>query len=247
MKLPILLYHHVGPVPPDWLRAMTVTPDRFTAQMEWLAGRGFHGIAPEDWIEWRAGRASLPERPVMITFDDGFADLATFAFPVLERLGFRAAFYVVSRPPDRSAAWTGPAAPPLIDDAGLIEWSRRGIEIGAHSRTHADLPTLDEAEMEREIAGSRTDLEAVLGRPVRSFAYPYGRWNATARTIASRHYELAITCDRGINNKRTDPWTLRRTMVQPLNPLWDMKAQTRLGWSPVEAARKRARRLLGRR
>jgi peptidoglycan/xylan/chitin deacetylase (PgdA/CDA1 family) len=246
VKLPILLYHHVGPTPPGWLPAMSVAPERFAWQMGWLAARGYRGIAPADWTAWRAGRTALPERPVMVTFDDGFADLAEHAFPVLERLGFRAALYVVSRPTDGARRWAGPAAPQLISDATLRDWNRRGIEIGAHGRTHADLTTLDVAVMEDEIAGSRADLEQRLGEPIASFAYPFGHWNASAHAIARRHFDNAITCDEGLNDRDTDPWALRRTMVQPFNPMWDMKLQTRLGWSPLEAVRRLRRRRSGR-
>ena len=95
--LPVLLYHHVGPAQPGTHASLTVSPTRFERHVRWLAWRGYRGICPADWLRWLNEGKGLPDKPVLFTFDDGYADLAEFALPVLRRYGFGAAVFIVTR------------------------------------------------------------------------------------------------------------------------------------------------------
>jgi peptidoglycan/xylan/chitin deacetylase (PgdA/CDA1 family) len=128
----------------------------------------------------------------------------------------------------------------LLHREALCRWSEKGIAVGAHSRTHPDLTTVGLGEARGEIAGSRSDLEAVLELPVRAFAYPYGHVNPAVRGIAASEYELAFTITEGCNSPRTDRYALRRTMVQPGDGEFRLAQRVRLGRAPTQLARQRA-------
>src|SRR5918993_1100535 len=96
LKVPVLVYHHVGPKRPDTLPALTITPDRFEPQVKWLKDRGFTSITPSVYADWLQGRCGLPAKPVMITFDDGYEENCMHAYPVLRRYGLGAVVFVVS-------------------------------------------------------------------------------------------------------------------------------------------------------
>ena len=143
-RLPVLLYHHVGPVRPQTHLSLTVSPAAFARQVRYLERRGYQGISPSDWLRWRFDGKGLPEKPVLLTFDDGYTDLVQFAFPVLEEHGFKAAVYVVTERMGGTNTWDevrGGGCHRLLTADQIQFWVKRGIEFGAHSRTHADLTT----------------------------------------------------------------------------------------------------------
>jgi peptidoglycan/xylan/chitin deacetylase (PgdA/CDA1 family)/GT2 family glycosyltransferase len=243
-RCPALIYHHVGPAPPGMPPTLTTTPERFERQIRILHRQGFTSITAGRWLDWLEGVAPLPDRSFVLTFDDGYADLAEYAFPILRRYGFGATVFIVTSRIGGFNDWDasrGIAPLPLLDREQLRAWSREGIEFGAHTRTHADLTRLSVQELEREIAGSRDDLEHILGRPVRTFAYPFGHSNDAAVDCVRRHFDLAFSCIEGVNTLATDPHLQRRTMVLPSDTGLDLALRTRLGHSPLHALKARLR------
>ncbi|HEV2054415.1 MAG TPA: glycosyltransferase [Methylomirabilota bacterium] len=242
--LPILLYHHVGPPRPGTYPELTISPERFEQQVRWLASHGYVGIRPSDWQAWRLGAGTLPDKPVLLTFDDGYADLAEFALPVLERHGFGGAVFVVTGEVGGTNRWDeeqGAGTHRLMRADQIREWSARGIEIGAHSRAHSNLTELSDADLASELSGCASDLADLLGRPPAAFAYPYGYYDERVTERVRQAFDLAFTCDEGMNDLRTDPHVLRRTMVQPGDVWPDLGLRVRLGWSPIERLRGRLR------
>jgi glycosyltransferase involved in cell wall biosynthesis/peptidoglycan/xylan/chitin deacetylase (PgdA/CDA1 family) len=236
--VPVLMYHHVGPAGADIHPALTVPPVEFERQLRWLATHGYTAIAPSEWLDWCVTGAQLPSKPVMLTFDDGYRDLATYAFPAIERLGFRAGVYVVADRVGKANNWDdlGANAPLLLTADELREWSARGIEVGAHSRTHRRLAGLDKDVLASEISGSGRLLDDIAG-PVRTFAYPYGAYDDRVVTEARNGFELAFTVEEGLNDLGSDLHRLARTMVQPGRSTAEFALQVRLGWNPIERAR----------
>jgi peptidoglycan/xylan/chitin deacetylase (PgdA/CDA1 family) len=240
-KVAVLSYHHVGsplPGPHAWL---TVSPRRFEAHVRWLAARGYQGIRASDWLAWRVRGTPLPSKPVLLTFDDGYADIGRYALPILRRYGFSATVFVVTDLLGATNQWMDGASPLLTPDA-VRRWAAAGVEFGAHSRSHADLTALDAAAVLAEVQGSQAALAALLDRPVAAFAYPYGRYNAAVVEVVRRHFALAFTSDPGCNDRWTDPHRLRRTEVRRADYLFDVMCRVRLG----QARGKRLRRRLAR-
>jgi peptidoglycan/xylan/chitin deacetylase (PgdA/CDA1 family)/glycosyltransferase involved in cell wall biosynthesis len=241
MKLPILLFHHVGP-PPAGDSGLTVSPERFEAQVHWLARRGYVGICPSDWLAWCRTGKPLPEKPVLLTFDDAYADLAQYAFPVLERHGFGAAVFVITGRVGGTVEWPRVKGVfQLMNAEQIRHWAKRGIEFGAHSRTHPDLTTLSPSDLVEEVAGSKRDLEAILQAPVISFAYPYGPYNPAVCECVRGLYDLAFTTDEGLNDLRSELHLLRRSGVCLSDTRVDLASRLRWGFSPLERLRYRIR------
>lgn len=244
MRLPALLYHHVGPSRGGTFPELTVSPKRFAHHVDWLARRGYVGIRPADWLAWCRERKPLPSHPVLLTFDDAYADLTEYALPVLQKYGFGAAVFVVTGCIGDENRWDqakGSQPHPLMTASQLQAWARRGIEFGAHSRTHPDLTTLSNRQLEDEIRGSRDDLAAVTGLAVSSFAYPYGRLNEEVRACARSVFDCAYTCHEGVNTDASDPHELLRSIVHPTDSALALTCRTRFGRYPVQEWRGRLR------
>ena len=247
LRLPVLMYHHVGPARPGTFPEWTGSPKQFERQMHWLARRGYTGIRPADWIKWLREGKGLPEKPVLLTFDDGFEDLVEYALPVLRRYGFGAAVFIVTGQVGGTNTWDeaqGSATHRLMTAEQIRHWATQGIEFGAHSRTHADLTTLSAQELENEVVGSRDDLAKILGAPVTSFAYPFGSYNQAVHECAQGAFSLTFRADEqspGVNYLCTDPHDLQRTTVHPTDSLADLECRARWGYSPIHEWRGRLR------
>lgn len=235
MSLPVLLYHYVGPASPDGFWPWTISGERFERQITWLARRGYVGIRSSDWLAWRREAKPLPRKPLLVTFDDAYADLCAHAFPVLRRHGFSATVFVVTALVGKTNAWderSGAPSRPLMTADQIREWAGKGIEFGAHSRTHPKLPSLGEPQLTEEIVGSRDELAHILGGSVDSFAYPHGRFNDRVIEVTRGFFSLAFTTRDGLNDLHTDLHLMHRTQVAPTDLQIDIAFRARYGWTP---------------
>lgn len=98
----------------------------------------------------------------------------------------------------------------LMSAEEIRRWSGENIEFGAHSRTHADLTELSASDLQTEVEGSKRDLEMITGKPVVSFAYPFGKQSDAVRTEVERSFDLAFGAEEGLNDLRTDRSSLKR-------------------------------------
>ena len=244
-RLSILLYHHVGPAVPGTYPELTIAPEAFARHVHWLLGQGYCPITLRQWAEWQGGEADLPPNAVLLTFDDGYADLARYAFPVLERYRVPAVVYLVTQRLGETNTWdeaAGSGTHRLLSENEVREWAARGISFGAHSRTHAALPRLRGPALDNEIGGSASDLAALLGRAAESLAYPWGAYDDEVLACAREHFEFGVTCEQGMNTLAVAPLRLRRTMVEPGDSLLDFALRAGIGFSPLQ----RVRDILGR-
>ncbi|GGS79560.1 polysaccharide deacetylase [Planobispora rosea] len=168
----VLMYHSVEEYESDPL-LITVSPRRFAAQMSWLRRSGLRGVSMRDLLAAEAsGRA---RGMVGLTFDDGYADFATEAVPILVRYGFTATVFAVAGHLGGHNVWDpdGPRKP-LMTAQQLREVDAAGMEVASHTVNHTFLEMADDAGLELELKESRMVLEDVLDRDVTGFAYPYG-------------------------------------------------------------------------
>lgn len=236
--LPVLLYHHVGPKRSQTHQELTVEPDRFRRHLDWLRRHRWRSASLEEAVAWAVESRRLPPKSVLITFDDGYADLAEHAFPALLAAGFSATVFIVTGLLGKSSSWDAPLDGYRVLDAEAIKsWSARGIEFAAHTRTHPDLTRLAPAQVADEAVGSRDDLERLIDRPVRAFSYPFGELDEQTRRVVAAAFSVAFTAFEGPNPEGADPYLLARTMVQRFDTPLDVALRVRFGYSAKERAR----------
>jgi peptidoglycan/xylan/chitin deacetylase (PgdA/CDA1 family) len=217
-SIPVLMYHRVLENPPaDSSHGIWVSAKQFADQLASLQRRGFETITFRDYDRFVRGEARLPHRPIILTFDDGYVDNYTNAFPLLQSFGFRAVIFAVADKDRRTNFWDQDEQPaPLMSVSQLQELHRSGMEIGSHTVTHPRLPATSAEEAFSEVHDSRDSLEQLLGSRVLSFAYPYGALSQNVKNlVAEAGYKYAVAADSGPINFYEDFLEIRRTQVFP--------------------------------
>jgi peptidoglycan/xylan/chitin deacetylase (PgdA/CDA1 family) len=195
LAVPILMYHSVADDPPEATRTLSVRPSQMGAHLRFLRDHGFTGLTFTDLCERVRAGAALPARPVVLTFDDGYADTHGSALPLLVEHGFPATVFVTTgwlrdagadsagRPLDRMMGWSQ-----------LRELVDSGIEVAAHSHSHPQLDQLDDKALDTELRHSAALLEDRLSTRVSSLAYPFGYSSRRVRkAVATAGYRQAAS------------------------------------------------------
>lgn len=217
--IPILLYHSICPDEIDGpFSPWVLSPDQFDVQLRYLLDAGYVGLTVSNYAATIIREpADLPERPVVITFDDGLADFRTYALPLLQKHGFPATIYLVAGAIGKQSDWLGPLGE---GDRTMMTWKdvqellEAGIECGAHTMSHPELDTLDRTSARLEIADSKKLIEEKTGLHVRSFAYPHGYHDRKVRDFVARAgFESACAVKHGMSGIGDDPLALARLMV----------------------------------
>ena len=224
----VLCYHAIEDQSGDPVLApYGVPPDLFVAQLESLGRRGFSFISPAQLAAFLDSGAPLPRRPLLLTFDDGYADLTDVARTVLHPRGIEALVFVVTGPTTNDWDQLHGARPKaLLTAAQRDKLESLGIEIGSHSRTHREMPLLAGRELAAEASGSFEDLRAGGLNP-RFFAYPYGAVCADAReAVAQARFVAAF----GTGHRRVKPgddrFALPRAIVLSSDRGWRFRMKT---------------------
>jgi peptidoglycan/xylan/chitin deacetylase (PgdA/CDA1 family) len=219
-SLPILMYHSISESVNPKFKQFTVQPSLFAEQMAYLHQQEYVPITVAQLaaILFR-GEGELPPRPVILTFDDGFADFFENALPILKLHNFVATLYVATAFVGRTSSWLKYESE---DNRLMLSWeqlkeiSMSGIECGAHSHTHPQLDTLFDAVVLDEATQSKKLLEDHLSQKVISFAYPFGYYTSRTRQIIC---EAGYTCACAVRHKMAsesdNPFSLARFMVRP--------------------------------
>lgn len=215
--VPILMYHSVAELKNPAYDRWCVSPQRFHEHLSALADNGYAVLTTGKYVDLLETGAVLPEKFVVITFDDGLQDFLTGAFPILDRFGFSATLYVTAGMVGMTSRWLSPLGEgqrPMLNDEELRFLVRSGIEIGGHSMTHPELDILDPGSAMAEIGGSRRVLEEMLGVAVRSFAYPHG-YNApkTREIVASAGYRSAVRVRHALSERNEGRFGLSRLII----------------------------------
>lgn len=219
------MYHSIGPVPAHSRRRSIFVPGPvLNRQMRLLTLMGYRGVTMSEALRHLKSPLAAPstQRVCAITFDDGFQDNIDTALPILRKHGHRATCYVVS---DRLGRWNEwsydvlGVRSALADAGGIRQWIEGGMELGAHTRTHARLTHLDNVRLNDEVRGSKHSLEDRFGVAVSQFCYPWGAHDdRVVRAVGEAGFEGATTTRRGRARPGVDP--LRIPRVHVLNQHW---------------------------
>jgi peptidoglycan/xylan/chitin deacetylase (PgdA/CDA1 family) len=215
--IPVLLYHGVAPTAPASLQPWVMHPDRFAAHMDLVVERGLTPLTVSELVDAYRGERPLPERPIAITFDDGMADFAEHAWPALRARELTATMYVVAGSIGGEVDWLddlGDHPPAMLTADEIRALDADGCEIGAHSMTHPELDTLRRRPIGDEVELSRRELSTIVGRPVRSFAYPHGYHDRRVKDAVVRAgYDSAAAVREAFSSRGDDTLALARITV----------------------------------
>ena len=210
------MYHHIGYPPPtaDAIRRdLTVTPEAFETQMSWFKQQGYDTISLGELIDGYSHPDSLPAKPVILTFDDGYDDAFIHAFPILKKYGFKGTFFIISRTIN---------IPGYLSAEQLKEMSDSGMSIEAHCMTHADLTKLSLEEVRRQAVEPRQAIEACTGKRPDYFCYPSGKYNgAVIEVLRESGYSAAVTTSFGARHQLDSIFELKRIRVKGADRLED--------------------------
>jgi peptidoglycan/xylan/chitin deacetylase (PgdA/CDA1 family) len=214
--IPILMYHAVAERPADATLRLSVRPEMLVAQLALLRQQGFTTVTFSRLTAALRGDCGLPDRPIVLTFDDGYADFHSEALPILARYDCVATLFVTTGwLADAGEHAAGTPLDRMLSWSQVDEVCAAGFEVGAHSHSHAQLDQLPDAELERELSLSKMLLEDRLGREVSSLAYPYGyssaRVGAAVRATGYRH---AAAVSNAITRPQADLFAVPRLTIR---------------------------------
>lgn len=210
--IPVLMYHSISTEPGNTL---CVPEKQFSEEMDWLKSQGYHSITVDQFYEALANGGQVPEKPVLITFDDGYKDGYTAAWPIMKQYGFVGTFFII----------TNAIVPSRIDWDQLKDLVKNGNSIGSHTVHHLDMPTLKDSQQESEIADSKKVLEDGLEIKINSFCYPSGKSNQTTQKLLTKcGYKVAFTTDSGRAHLGDNPLKITRLRISGGMTLSSFKA-----------------------
>jgi peptidoglycan/xylan/chitin deacetylase (PgdA/CDA1 family) len=227
--IPVLMYHRiVADAPAQSQHGVWVTAEKFESQLASLQKRGFSAITFRQYHNFRNGRTSLPPKPIILTFDDGYEDNYAIALPLLRKYRSTAVIYMVADNKRRTNYWDADEPQvPLMAVEQMREMAQAGIEFGSHTITHARLTKISLAAARKEIKESKLRLERMLGQEVVSFAYPYGALNESCKKLVEEAgYRYAAAADSGPMNLAADFYEIRRIQVFPWTTLFGFWKKT---------------------
>jgi peptidoglycan/xylan/chitin deacetylase (PgdA/CDA1 family) len=205
------MYHYISDLPEGsnrLRRDLTVTPDVFESQLVYLRDNGYTVVTLDAVHDYLSGDALLPEKPVVLTFDDGHLDAYTEAFPLLKKYGMNGTFFVVTD----FANYKNPAH--MTWDM-MREMDAAGMRIESHGRTHIDLRKRSNALLVWELLGPVEQIEAYVGRRPRFFCYPAGHYDARVISMLKDLQVLAaVTTEPGVEHRLSDAFTWRRIRMR---------------------------------
>ncbi|SFT71933.1 Polysaccharide deacetylase [Selenomonas sp. GACV-9] len=201
-KVMVLNYHKID----NTFISLAVRPDDFEAQMKYLSENGYHTISPDELYDSLAGTGELPENPVLITFDDGYEDNYTNAYPILKKYGFKATIFVIT-------SFLGKEKNYMTWDQAR-ELDANGISIESHTVDHKSMTDLTDEQLRVELVESKKKAEKELGHPVEYMAYPTGTYNLhIAEMVREAGYKAAFTIKYGNVDKASNIYALERVPI----------------------------------
>lgn len=218
-RVPVLMYHRVGEVNNPWEARYAIRPADFIVHMETLARKGYCAVTADALVQWLEGGQSLPKGAFVLTFDDGFRGVREHALPVLEKLSWPFTVFLVSDLIGSRDEWTHAENPsgvtyPLLNEDEIRDMLQRNVNFHSHTRSHADLPTLDDTSLADQLAGPRLTLSKLVGHDVPYIAYPFGHLDGRVEAATrAAGYRAAFSTQPGFNRQDVNPFRIRRLDV----------------------------------
>lgn len=206
-EIPVLCYHNIRAIKPnasEAIKAYTVTPKAFAEQMKALSDNGFKTISPDQLYNYLINNKPLPSKPILITFDDNREEHYNLAATEMNKYGFKGVFFIMTVAVNR---------PGYMTKEQIKTLSNTGHVIASHTWDHHPVTKYTKKDWDIQLIKPQKKLEAITGKPVQYFAYPFGSWNSAAiAELKKQNYKLAF-----ILSTKKDPlepqFTVRRMIV----------------------------------
>ena len=238
--IPILTFHKVDPSF-EW-GVTRVTPQQFKRILLFLRNDGYETISLCELFE---PSKNLPQKPVVITFDDSYESLYIHAFPLMREFGFRGTIFIVARYSGMMNTWDvnlGGKSFRHLSWIQIRELYSAGFEMGSHTMTHPDLTRVSPNRLHTELKESKEILEDRIGKPIRFISFPYGRYNHRVVEACKQHgYVRACGFWIKKNDKKNkETFVLERKAYYLLDSLWNLKSKlNKTSWTPFEEGKLR--------
>jgi peptidoglycan/xylan/chitin deacetylase (PgdA/CDA1 family) len=217
-RVPILMYHYVSELPENadiYRRDLTVSPADFGEQLQYLADEGYHPISLSDIHLYLTRGIPLPEKPVVLSFDDGYVDAYEIVFPLLLEYGFTGTFFVLATPAHL-------ASPHYLTWDQMKEMSEAGMDIEGHGRDHINLTLEAYESLVYQILGVREAVEAHTGRAPLFFCYPSGCYDDDViAVVEGAGYWGAVTTEWGWTHTLDGAYVMPRIRMRGADTLAD--------------------------
>jgi len=214
----VLMYHRINDK--NASGNLDVPIRNFEEQMKYLVQKKYKTLSLKEFKELLYGkkRGATRKKYILITFDDGWKDNYTNAFPILKKYSLKGTVFLVSQTIKNKKYFQ------YLSLEEIIEMEEYGIDFGSHTLSHKELTKLEPAKAKMEINQSKLSLEKLLHKPVVSFCYPRGKLNSNIVSYVSKAgYELAFTIYPGKNTPKTNPLILKRTEISGNDSFFDFK------------------------
>jgi peptidoglycan/xylan/chitin deacetylase (PgdA/CDA1 family) len=192
--IPILMYHHID----DKSGSLYVSKSTFAGQMDYLSKKGYNTVTLTEVVSSLNGLSSLPAKPLVITFDDGYQDNYLNAYPVLRQYNMKATFFIISQ---------------LVGGGEYLTWDQLREMTGNHTLSHKAVAAETDSQLRDEILSAQSILKEQLGTTINTFAYPYGSLNSNAeKYLKEGGFAAAVTTQRGLSCAKL-PYDLPRIRI----------------------------------
>ncbi len=220
-RVPILMYHRIADNPGD---RNSLSPAKFTEQLDYLSAHGFHTVSLRDVHDYYTSRKKLPQKPVVLTFDDGYEDNFSVALPLLTARNMTATVFPISAWVGQPNKWEDFGKPPAVTMSWeqLKKWLNAGMEIGSHTVSHPFLSQLHGEVLQSELTQSKDTLSAHLSITTDFLCYPYGDYSDQVIAAAKEaQYKGALAIYDNAPLWDLDLYALPRIPVSSRQPLWE--------------------------
>ena len=208
-SVPVLMYHSITY---EKGNAICLPVERFEEHLKYLKDNGYYTITLTDLYEYLMRDTPIPEKSVVLTFDDGYENNYTDMFPVLKKYNFKATIFVITSNIDKD--------PNSMTSKQLLEMEKYGVDIESHTVNHDNLKDLPKDKQLATLIQSKKDLEKILNKQINFFAYPYGGYNKSAiEAVKEAGYTMAFTTDGRWSSKKNGMLSLDRVYISSFHDM----------------------------
>jgi len=219
-SVPVLMYHSIGTAK---LNPYVVSTDRFNLDMLYLKENGFTTLSTDELYDFMVENKPIPKKSVLITFDDGYEDNYTNAFPIIKKYNFKATIFVITGSVDKDKSY--------LSSAQLKEMQKNGVDIQSHTNIHDKLGTYTYEAQLKTLKTSKEYIEKTLNKTVRYISYPFGSYNNdTLKAAHAAGYEMAFTTKGRWTSITNGMLTLDRVFISGFHHSNSFKTRINNSW-----------------